>query len=209
MRTVLAAVMRQSVAAKTFAHSLAIAKRVAVVTAAGALLAAVLPVLQSSTALAGTETPRSYETPCAITCFLVNGVGLGIIGTGHGAKLTGSGKDADDYQWVDEDDEIWGLMKTGNYCWDESGGNVYIESCQSGDHNEWFAFESCPTSSGPYCILNYAVGTAKYLAVAGASDPLTFSDLKNTASEWGSYHDIGMHAGISRTIDRLVSRPGW
>jgi hypothetical protein len=144
MRTVLAAVMRRSVATKAFAHSLAIAKRVTVVTAAGALLAAVLPVLQSSTALAGTENPRSYETPCAITCFLVNGVGLGIIGTHIGSKLTGSGKDADDYQWVDEDDEIWGLMKTGNNCWVESGGSVYIENCTAGDHYEWFAFESCP-----------------------------------------------------------------
>jgi hypothetical protein len=209
MRDVLAAVMRESVATKTFAHSLAIVKRVAVVTAAGGLLAAVLPVLQSSTALAGTyETPQAYETPCAITCFLINEAGLGIVGSGHGTELKGSETGtAGSYTWVDEDEEIWGIMKAGNYCWDENSGHVYIETCLDGNHNEWFAFETCPNSGGPYCIQNYVLGTGKNLAVAIDGNPLTFSDLKNSASEWGAYYDPAARAGISRAIDRLVS-PG-
>jgi hypothetical protein len=130
---------------------------------------------------------------------------LGIDGSGHGTELKGSEKDVTLYQWVDEDAEIWGIMKVGGLCWDENTGHVYIESCLPGNHNEWFAFESCPNSGGPYCIKNYVVGTGKNLAVADDGNPLAFSDLTNAASQWNVAHDL--QVGISRTIDRPVS-PG-
>jgi hypothetical protein len=209
MRKVLVTVMGITKATKPCARSLTIARRVVVITAASALLAvlAVLPVLPSSTAQA------AYVTPCVNPCFMYNrfqeNIGGEILGPfwasastpneQHGDQIIGSLNNGFVWQWVNEDANIWGQMwvnSAGTLCWDldPSNGYVYIESCQASDHNEWFAFVTCP--GGSYCIKNYTETTEPNLS-ADDSGPVYFSDATNDTNEWLVFVSAGLKTGIS------------
>jgi hypothetical protein len=155
-----------------------IAKRVAVGTVAGAVLALLL-VLPSSTALAAT-----YGTPCHVVCHLQNHKTLYIQGYLHGKKLIGIDSAYDRYLWVNEDKDVWGLMEvvgeTGE-CWNYADGAVYVDSCIPGDHNEWFAFED--TGRG-WLIENYTLGTGEYLSANTNGNALYFDTGFNNTSLW-------------------------
>jgi hypothetical protein len=190
MADLLAALMRMGAVMKTRARSLTAAKRVAAVMAAGALLA-VLPVLPSGTALA------AYATPCASVCYLGNLYvtpetpdGLGLVGVTHGSQLSGNTLVGDYYYWTNEDSNIWGLMhvnEDSSLCWNyvPAQEEVYIDSCETTDHNEWFAFVTCP--GGTYCIKNYTLGTDPNLS-ADNTGPAYFYPALNDTSEWNVYY---------------------
>lgn len=126
--------------------------------------------------------------PCGI-CFFKNlyGTGLYIVGNGHNNPLLVEGDAADlfdalptaplsQYSTIEEAEP--GSSAFGE-CWNTNGTVIGLDSCPSGDTNEYFEF----VLDGNYWLIQ-SLRTGLYVAADSVGGRLYFTSGKNDTSLW-------------------------
>jgi hypothetical protein len=138
----------------------------------------------ATAASAQPSSRAAVSATCSPGCFLRNLYfgGTSINGYAHGDRLYGEYEVGMEYTYVQKDG-AWGWMRSdiSGLCWNEAGGNVYLDSCVAPDAHEYFEF----VRSGNYWLIkNYAEGLGLNLAASSDGVPVYFTSGVNDTSLW-------------------------